>query len=103
MTARRRLPNRRKSEVVAFTHGGFRYIATVSRFDDGRLGEIFLDADKPGSPVSIVARDLAIAASLALQSGCDPQTLRDALTHEPNGEASGPLGGIIDLIEGREP
>jgi hypothetical protein len=40
--ARERLPNRRASEQIAFTCGGFKFIATISRFFDGRLAEIFL-------------------------------------------------------------
>ena len=41
MTSRQRLPNRRASLTFGFEVGGLRYTATVSRFADGRLGEVF--------------------------------------------------------------
>lgn len=48
MTTRKRLPNRRASETFALECAGLSYVATVSRFDDGRLG-VVLDilAGKP--------------------------------------------------------
>jgi hypothetical protein len=75
VTSRERLPNRRRSEIVAFELAGTRFRATVSRFDDERIDEIFLDTDKPCSGVAVASRDLGIAASLALQSGCPAETL----------------------------
>lgn len=46
---RQRLPNRRTSETFAFECKGLPYFATISRFGDGRLGEIFLASHKAGS------------------------------------------------------
>ena len=43
------LPNRRHSETFGFEYAGMGYIATVSRFSDGRLAEIFLANHKAGS------------------------------------------------------
>ena len=48
------LPNRRNSELVSFQHEGIAYRASVSRFADGRLGEVFLDGGKPDTGVAIV-------------------------------------------------
>jgi hypothetical protein len=98
--SRRLLPNRRHSEFVNFEHDGHRYRASVSRFDDGRLAEVFLDGSKPDTAVAIVGRDLAVAASLALQFGCPADTLRKALSRLSNGEAAGPLGALLDIVEG---
>jgi hypothetical protein len=39
---RERLPNRRGCESISFEHGGMSYVASISRFGDGRLGEIFI-------------------------------------------------------------
>lgn len=50
--AREKLPNRRASESFQFEHGGVRYTASVSFFDGQRLGEIFIDALKPGSAIA---------------------------------------------------
>lgn len=93
------LPNRRESESFRFEHGGLRHYGTISRYDDGRVAEIFLDTGKPGSAYQAMARDLAVAASLALQHGCPPETLRHALTRDDKGHAAGPLGRLLDMIE----
>jgi hypothetical protein len=99
MNRRDRLPNRRRSEVVSFIHEGFRYRASVSRFTDGRLAEIFLHAGKQDTSVAAAAHDVAVAASLALQFGCPADTLRRALLRLSNGAAAGPLGQLLDLVE----
>jgi hypothetical protein len=41
------------------------YAATVSRFGDGRLAEIFLTNGKAGSDADAAARDSAVVASIA--------------------------------------
>ena len=43
MSARERLPDRRGSESFTFELNGLRFTATVSRFADGRVGELFLN------------------------------------------------------------
>jgi hypothetical protein len=98
--ARERLPNRRASEQIAFTCGGFKFIATVSRFIDGRLAEIFLTNGKCGSDSDVSARDAAIVASIALQHGVPVEVLRKALIREGKGVPSGPLGVVLDLMAG---
>jgi hypothetical protein len=45
---RERLPNRRGHNLLNIEAGGFQYVAGVGHYDDGRLAEIFLDADKGG-------------------------------------------------------
>jgi hypothetical protein len=97
--SRELLPNRRQSEMVAFEHDGLLYTASTSCFADGRLAEIFIDAEKIGTAVAITVRDLAVAASLALQFGCPAETLRNALTRSPDGRAAGPLGALLDLVD----
>ena len=97
---RETLPCRRPSETVKFQHGGLRHYGTVSHYDDGRVAEIFLDTGKIGSAYQAMARDLAVAASLALQHGCPPETLLHALTRDDKGHAAGPLGKLLDMIFG---
>jgi hypothetical protein len=97
--SRQRLPNRREHTVITFTTAdGFRYIAGLGYFDDGRLAEIFLNAEKVGTTIETVARDSAVVASLALQHGVPPDTIRHALTRNGNGGTSGPLGMLLDLL-----
>jgi hypothetical protein len=102
MTLRERLPDRRASETFALECEGLNYIATVSRFDDGRLGEIFLTNHKAGSAADTAARDAAITCSIALQFGADIETIRKALCRDSRGNASGPLGVALDMLAKQE-
>jgi hypothetical protein len=95
---RERLPNRRGAAAFDFEHGGRKWTATVSRFHDGRISEIFLNSEK-GSNVADLAREAAIVASLALQHGCDIATLR----HSIESTGAGPLSAALDLIDGAAP
>ena len=97
--SRETLPNRRRGEVFAFEHEGIGYRSTISRFPDGRLAEVFLDGGKVGGGLGVLAHDVAVAASLALQFGCPADTLRKALLRLSNGSAAGPLGRLLDLAE----
>ncbi len=96
------LPTRRSSESLTFSHDGIGYTASFSRFENGELAEVFLTASKSGTAVSIVAQDLAVVASLALQHGCPISILRHALQRLTGGAAAGPLGKLLDLIEGED-
>lgn len=98
--ARKRLPNRRGSETFSLECARLAYIATVSRFDDGRLGEIFLTNNKSGSSVDAAARDSAIVCSIALQYGADVEVIRKALCRDARGGANGPLGVALDMLAG---
>jgi ribonucleoside-diphosphate reductase alpha chain len=97
MSDRHRLSDRRASESFTVECAGLQYTATISRFDDGRLGEIFLTSGKAGSAADTVARDAAIVCSIALQFGADVETIRKALCRDGSGKASGPLGAALDL------
>jgi hypothetical protein len=98
MTDRVRLPNRRASEQIAFECGGFTFIATVSRFLDGRIAEIFLTNGKCGSDSDVSARDTAVVASIAFQHGVPLDVIRKALMRDSQGRPSGPLGVVLDLL-----
>jgi len=100
MVERQRLPNRRANETFALESAGLKYTATISRFDDGRIGEIFLTNHKSGSAADTAARDAAIACSIALQFGADIETIRKALCRDSRGNASGPLGAALDMLAG---
>ena len=98
---RERLPDRRASETFGFECNGLVYIATISRFADGRLGEVFLTNNKAGSAADTAARDSAIVCSIALQFGADIETVRKALCRDGRGKANGPLGVVLDLLAGQ--
>jgi hypothetical protein len=76
--------------------GGLKYTATVSRFPDGRIGELFLNNHKSKSAADTNARDSAIVFSFAVQHGADPETIRRALYRHSQGRASRPLGVALD-------
>jgi hypothetical protein len=97
---RKRLPDRRPSETFNVECAGLTYQATISHFGDGRLGEIFISSNKTGSAADTAARDAAIVCSLALQHGTDVETIRRALCRDARGNASGPLGAVLDLLGG---
>jgi ribonucleoside-diphosphate reductase alpha chain len=102
MTARERLPNRRTSTAFEIELNGLRFTASVSRFADGRIAEIFLQNHKPGSQSDANARDAAVAASLALQFGCPLQVLQRAVLRDSQSGTSTPLGKAIDIIAQEE-
>jgi hypothetical protein len=98
MTARRRLPNRRFSETFALEAQGMRFTATISRFDDGQLAEVFLNNHRAGSDADANACDAAVVASLALQHGVPLETIRRALMRDARGRPRTPLATALDLI-----
>jgi len=96
--SRTRLPNRRASEVFELEAGGLHFTASVSRFSDGEIGELFLSNHKSNSAADTNARDSAIAFSFAVQHGADAEAIRRALSRDAQGRALGPLGVALDLI-----
>lgn len=98
------LPNRREAETFAFSYAldvgqtPFRFIATVGRYPDGRIAEVFLNAVKNGTPVDHSVRDAATVVSLALQHGTSLDTVRHAMGRRPNGEAMSPIGACLDIL-----
>lgn len=98
MTARNRLPNRRRAETLAFEHNGSHYCLTAGYFPDGTLGEIFLNHDRADSLLDAIASDAAIAVSLALQHGCELREIRLALRRDVRASAASPIGAALDRI-----
>jgi hypothetical protein len=102
VTGRQRLENRRASTVLNFESMGLKFTATVSRFADGRIGELFVDNHKAGSAIGTLVRDSAIIFSFAVQHGADAEAIRRALCRDSQGHALGPLGAVLDLLEEEE-
>jgi hypothetical protein len=98
MTARERLRDRRPSENFTFELDGLRFTATVSRYPDGRVAELFLNNHKSGNQSDTNARDAAIILSFALQNGADLESIRHALCRDGAGRALGPVGCALDLL-----
>jgi hypothetical protein len=95
---RERLRNRRASVCFPFTAQSLKFTGSYSRFDDGRIAEIFITNHKAGSSAGILANEAAIAASFAMQHGCLAELIARALPRDGNGVALGPLGAALDFI-----
>ena len=98
MTARARLPNRRASISFSFECNDLKYLATISRYEDGRLAEIFISNAKAGSHSDAAAKDAAVVCSIALQYGVPVNVIRKALLRDSRGVASSPLGCALDKL-----
>jgi hypothetical protein len=101
MTTRMRLPDRRLAETFALEFAGLRYTVTIGCFPDGRLGEVFIIANKRGNAADVAVRDAGILISLLLQHGCAAETISRAISRNSDGTASGVIGAVLDLIAGR--
>jgi hypothetical protein len=98
MTARDRLPDRRASELFDFEAMGLRFTASISRYPDGRIAELFCDNHKAGSAIGTLVRDAAIIFSFAVQHGADIETIRRALCRDSQGRVLGPIAEALDVI-----
>jgi ribonucleoside-diphosphate reductase alpha chain len=95
---RDRLPNRRASQNIAFERDNLKYQMTVGLYPDGRVGEIFLNAEHANSLLDVLAHDAAILASIALQYGATLSEISHALKRDGQGAAASPIGAAVDLI-----
>lgn len=98
MSERERLRNRRAHTLFDFEAMGMRFTVSASRYDGGRLSELFIDNHKQGSAIGTLCRDSAIILSFALQHGADPEAIRRALCRDSQGRPLGLLGVALDLI-----
>ena len=62
------MPDRRKGYIQKASIGEQIYLHT-GEYDDGRIGEIFIDTNKEGELVKALMNNFAIAISLGLQYG----------------------------------
>jgi hypothetical protein len=99
---RERLANRRASTLLDFESMGLKFTASVSRYPDGRIAELFIDNHKAGSDVGTLVRDLAIVFSFAVQYGADAEAIRRALCRDSQGRALGPLGAVLDRLASKD-
>lgn len=96
--ARNRLPNKRRAETTTFQRDGARFEMTVGYYPEGRVGEVFLNADRANSLLDFLMSDAAILASLALQYGAPLDEIRHALKRDARGIAASPIGAALDIV-----
>ncbi len=90
--ARRRLPDRRKGYTQKAIVGGHKVYLRTGEYDDGSLGELFLDMHKEGAAFRSLMNNFAIAVSIGLQYGVPLEEFVDAYTFT-RFEPSGPVEG----------
>jgi ribonucleoside-diphosphate reductase alpha chain len=89
---RERLPERRKGYTQKAVVGGHKVYLRTGEYEDGRLGEIFIDMHKEGAALRSLLNNFAIAISLGLQYGVPLDEYVDAFTFtrfEPQGPVQG--------------
>jgi len=91
-TQRRKLPDRRKGYIQKATVGGHKVYLHTGEFEDGELGEIFIDMHKEGASFRSLMNNFAIAISIGLQYGVPLEEFVDAYLFtrfEPAGDVDG--------------
>jgi ribonucleoside-diphosphate reductase alpha chain len=89
---RSRMPHRRKGYIQKVSIGNHKIYLHTGEYDDGKIGEIFIDMNKEGELVKALMNNFAIAISLGLQYGVPLDEFVDAFIEtkfEPSGEIKG--------------
>ncbi|HEV3152956.1 MAG TPA: LAGLIDADG family homing endonuclease [Candidatus Baltobacteraceae bacterium] len=89
---RRRMPERRSGYTQKAIIGGHKVYLRTGEYDNGQLGEIFIDMHKEGAAFRSMMNNFAIAVSLGLQHGVPLEEYVEAFTFtrfEPNGPVVG--------------
>ena len=91
--ARFRMPDRRKGYIQKAQIGDHKVYLHTGEYDDGKIGEIFIDTNKEGELVKAMMNNFAIAISLGLQPNEVPlEEYVDAFIDtkfEPSGNVTG--------------
>jgi len=91
-TNRSKMPDRRKGYIQKVSIGDHKIYLHTGEYDDGKVGEIFIDMNKEGELVKALMNNFAIAISLGLQYGVPLDEFVDAFIEtkfEPSGEIKG--------------
>ena len=90
--ARFKMPDRRKGYIQKAQIGDHKVYLHTGEYDDGKIGEIFIDTNKEGELVKAMMNNFAIAISLGLQYGVPLEEYVDAFIDtkfEPSGKVIG--------------
>ena len=90
--ARFKMPDRRKGYIQKAQIGDHKVYLHTGEYDDGKIGEIFIDTNKEGELVKAMMNNFAIAISLGLQYGVPLEEYVDAFIDtkfEPSGNVAG--------------
>lgn len=89
---REKLPQRRKGYTQKATVGGHKVYLRTGEYEDGRIGEVFIDMHKEGAAFRSLMNNFAIAVSIGLQYGVPLEEFVEAYTFtrfEPQGIVTG--------------
>jgi ribonucleoside-diphosphate reductase alpha chain len=92
IAGRQRLPQRRKGYTQKAIVGGHKVYLRTGEYEDGRLGEIFIDMHKEGAAFRAMMNNFAIAVSIGLQYGVPLEEFVEAFTFtrfDPSGMVEG--------------
>ena len=100
------MPDRRKGYIQKSTIGDHKVYLHTGEYDDGKIGEIFIDTSKEGELVKALMNNFAIAVSLGLQYGVPLDEFISAFVgtkFEPSGKVHGndrilSASSILDYI-----
>ncbi len=100
------MPDRRKGYIQKATIGDHKVYLHTGEYEDGKIGEIFIDTSKEGELVKALMNNFAIAVSLGLQYGVPLDEFISAFVgtkFEPSGKVSGndrilSASSILDYI-----
>ena len=100
------MPDRRKGYIQKATIGDHKVYLHTGEYDDGKIGEIFIDTNKEGELVKALMNNFAIAISLGLQYGVPLDEFVNAYVDtkfEPSGKVHGndrilSASSILDYI-----
>jgi ribonucleoside-diphosphate reductase alpha chain len=87
-----RMPDRRKGYIQKAQIGNHKVYLHTGEYNDGKIGEIFIDTNKEGELVKAMMNNFAIAISLGLQYGVPLDEYVDAFIDtkfEPSGNVNG--------------
>ena len=87
-----KMPDRRKGYIQKAQIGDHKVYLHTGEYDDGKIGEIFIDTNKEGELVKAMMNNFAIAISLGLQYGVPLDEYVDAFIDtkfEPSGNVLG--------------
>ena len=90
--SRFKMPDRRKGYIQKASIGEHKIYLHTGEYDDGKIGEIFIDTNKEGELVKALMNNFAIAISLGLQYGVPLDEFVDAFIDtkfEPSGKVEG--------------
>ena len=106
ITKRFSMPDRRKGYIQKATIGDHKVYLHTGEYEDGKIGEIFIDTSKEGELVKALMNNFAIAVSLGLQYGVPLDEFVNAFIgtkFEPSGKVQGndrilSASSILDYI-----